>query len=95
VPASVPVKGKAGSELGYRLGYPEVQKTGTPIFMSLTELEIRAAKPKPKAYKLYDEKGLFILVKPSGGRLWRFKYAYSGVEKLLSFFHWALTRKFR
>lgn len=53
--------------------------------MSLTELEIRAAKAKPKAYKVYDEKGLFLLVKPSGARLWRFKYVYAGVEKLLSF----------
>jgi integrase len=52
--------------------------------MGLTELEIRAAKPKLKPYKLYDEKGLFLLVKPSGARLWRFKYTYSGVEKLLS-----------
>jgi integrase len=52
--------------------------------MSLTEPEIRAAKAKPKPYKLYDAKGLFLLVKPSGARLWRFKYAYSGVEKLLA-----------
>ena len=52
--------------------------------MGLTEREIRAAKPKLKPYKLYDEKGLFLLVKPSGARLWRFKYTYSGVEKLLS-----------
>ena len=53
--------------------------------MSLTEFEIRAAKAKPKAYKVYDEKGLFLLVRPNGARLWRFKYAYAGVEKLLSF----------
>jgi len=52
--------------------------------MTLTELEVRAAKPKPKPYKLYDEKGLFLLVKPTGARLWRFKYAYSGVERLLA-----------
>jgi integrase len=66
------------------VGYRGVKKVGTPIFVSLTELEIRAAKPKPKPYKLYDEKGLFLLVKPSGVRLWRFKYVYSGVEKLLA-----------
>jgi integrase len=53
--------------------------------MSLTEFEIRAAKGKSKAYKVYDEKGLFLLVKPTGARLWRFKYGYAGVEKLLSF----------
>ena len=52
--------------------------------MSLTELEIRASKAQPKPYKLYDERGLFLLMKPNGMRLWRFKYVYSGVEKLLA-----------
>ena len=52
--------------------------------MNLSELAIRAAKPGPKPYKVYDEKGLFLLVRPSGARLWRFKYVYAGVEKLLS-----------
>jgi Arm DNA-binding domain len=47
-------------------------------------LKIRASKAKAKPYKLYDEKGLFLLLKPSGVRLWRFKYVYSGVEKLLA-----------
>src|SRR5437660_12813557 len=52
--------------------------------MRLTEVAIRAAKPKAKAYKVYDERGLFLLVKPHGARLWRFKYAPAGIEKLLS-----------
>src|SRR5688572_22852715 len=52
---------------------------------SLTEATLRAAKPKEKPYKLFDEKGLFLLVKPSGSRLWRYKYSYGGREKLLSF----------
>ena len=52
--------------------------------MSLSEVTIRAAKPKDRQYKVYDEKGLYLLVKPSGGRLWRFKYVYGGIEKLLS-----------
>lgn len=52
--------------------------------MSLTELAVRAAKPLTKPYKVYDEKGLFLLVRPSGARLWRFKYSHGGVEKLLA-----------
>lgn len=52
--------------------------------MSLTEVEIRTAKGQAKAYKLYDEKGLFLLVKPTGGRLWRFKYFFDRAERLLS-----------
>src|SRR6266702_5708470 len=51
---------------------------------TLTELQIRAAKPAEKAYKLYDERGSFMLVTPAGGRLWRFKYRMGGVEKLLT-----------
>jgi integrase len=52
--------------------------------MPLTDIEIRAAKPKQKPYKLFDERGLFLLVKPSGVRLWRFKYVVAGREKLIS-----------
>ena len=52
--------------------------------MSLTELGIKAAKAHDKPYKLYDEKGLFLLVTPTGGRLWRLKYKHGGVEKLIS-----------
>lgn len=52
--------------------------------MSLTEFAIRSAKPQPKPYKVFDEKGLFLLVRPNGARLWRFKYFHGGIEKLLS-----------
>src|SRR5260370_31516481 len=50
----------------------------------LTEIRIRAAKPKERAYKVFDERGLFMLATPSGGRLWRFRYRLGGVEKLLT-----------
>lgn len=52
--------------------------------MPLTDTAIRNAKPKDKLFKLYDEKGLFIQVTPSGGKWWRFKYRFDGREKLLS-----------
>ncbi len=35
--------------------------------MALSHTAIQTAKPKEKPYKLYDEKGLFILVTPNGG----------------------------
>jgi hypothetical protein len=50
----------------------------------LTEAAIRNAKPREKPYKLFGERGLFMLVVPTGGRLWRFRYRHSGKEKLLS-----------
>lgn len=50
----------------------------------LTDAAIRAAKPRGKPYKLFDERGLYLLVTPQGGRLWRFKYSVGGKEKLIS-----------
>lgn len=62
--------------------------------MALTDTVIKTAKPKDgRAYKLRDEKGLFLIVNPSGSKLWRFKYRVDGrapdgtpkrIEKLLS-----------
>lgn len=52
--------------------------------MALNDVAIRAAKPGPKPIKLSDERGLFLLVQPSGGRLWRLKYRIAGKEKKLS-----------
>lgn len=51
--------------------------------MALTDTAIRAAKPKAKPYKLGDALGLFMLVQPSGGKLWRLKYRIAGVERKL------------
>lgn len=51
--------------------------------MALTDTAIRQAKPKDKPQKLFDEKGLFLLIPPSGGKWW-FKYRFRGKEKLLS-----------
>ena len=44
----------------------------------LTEARIRAAKPKGKPYKLRDSRGLYLLVTPPGGRLWRLRYRHAG-----------------
>lgn len=60
--------------------------------MALTDTAIRKAKPGDKPVKMFDGGGLFLLVQPTGGKLWRFKYRH-GVnpetgkpkEKLLSF----------
>ena len=52
--------------------------------MPLTDVKIRTAKPKQKAYKLFDGDGLYIEVNPSGGKWWRFKYRHNGKEKRLS-----------
>ena len=52
--------------------------------MPLTDTTIRTAKPGAKPAKLFDEGGLFLLVTPAGGKLWRLKYRHGGKEKLLA-----------
>jgi len=52
--------------------------------MALTVLKITNAKPKEKHYKLSDQKGLYLLITPSGSKLWKFKYRFAGKEKKLS-----------
>src|SRR4051812_10613351 len=52
--------------------------------MALSDLEIRRAKPAEKAYKLFDEKALYVLVSTTGAKLWRLKYRFLGKEKLLA-----------
>ncbi len=50
----------------------------------LSEIKIRNAKPQKSEYKLFDGGGLFLLVTPSGGKLWRFRYPFDKKEKKLS-----------
>jgi hypothetical protein len=52
--------------------------------MALTDTAVRAAKPRDKEYKLADGGGLYLLVTPSGGRLWRLKFRVLGIEKKLA-----------
>jgi len=51
---------------------------------TLSETKIRAAKLKERPYKLFDKRGLFLLVTPTGGRLWRLRYRIGALEKLIS-----------
>lgn len=50
----------------------------------LTDLQIKKAKPREKQYKIYDGGGLFLIITPTGGKWWRFKYRYNDKEKTLS-----------
>ena len=56
--------GKSGYIWGY--GSP---KCGV-LSMKLTDLAIKAAKPRDKPFKLSDSHGLFLLVNPGGSKLW-------------------------
>ena len=55
--------------------------------MPLSDARIRnlRATDKPCKYKIAEFDGLFLLVKPSGTKCWRFKYRFAGKEKLIVF----------
>ena len=50
----------------------------------LSEMAVRSARPRAKAYKLNDGRGLYLLVNSNGSKWWRFKYCWLGKEKGLS-----------
>lgn len=52
--------------------------------MALTDTAIRNSKPRERDYKLADGGGLYLLVTPAGGRLWRLKYRADGIERKLA-----------
>jgi len=52
--------------------------------MSLTDVRIRNARPQAKAYKLSDGGGMYLLVKPDGGRYWRLDYRFAGKRRTLA-----------
>jgi hypothetical protein len=51
--------------------------------MALKDLEIKYAARRAREYKLFDGEGLYLLVKPSGSKLWRYKYRFNGKERVL------------
>lgn len=52
--------------------------------MALTNTACLNAKPDERDYKKSDEKGLYLLVKATGGRWWRFDYTFEGKRKTVS-----------
>ncbi len=53
----------------------------------LTDTSVKNAKQADKAFKMYDDGGLFLLVSPTtgkGGKRWRFKYRFAGKENQLT-----------
>lgn len=51
--------------------------------MPLTDTAIKKAKSADKPAKLSDGKGMYLLVNPAGSKLWRWKYRFSGKEKVM------------
>ena len=54
----------------------------------LTEVKIRALKPRARLYRVADGDGLCVEIPPNGSRLWRFRYRYGGNARMLSLGAW-------
>jgi integrase len=52
--------------------------------MSLTDGQIRNAKPGDKPIKLTDGGGLYLEVRPTGAKLWRYRYRIAGKENVFA-----------
>ena len=50
----------------------------------LTDAVVKKAKPGNKPARIFDGRGLYIEIAPSGGKWWRWKYRCEGKERLLS-----------
>lgn len=51
---------------------------------ALSDTQVRNLKPKAKPFKIADGGGLFVLVTPAGGKLWRQAYRFDGKQQTLA-----------
>jgi len=51
----------------------------------LSDTKIRNAKPADKEYIIADGQGLSIMVRPSGTKLWLYRYRFGSKRKNMSF----------
>lgn len=56
----------------------------------LTDLKLKALKPREALYRVADAHGLCIEVTPTGSKLWRYRYRYAGRAKMLAIGPWPL-----
>lgn len=54
-------------------------KTGVSMVLTVTGID--KAKPREKQYRMPDARGLVLLVRPNGSKLWQLRYRYEGKEK--------------
>lgn len=52
--------------------------------MMLTEIAIRKASAAKRDYRLSDDRGLYLLVRPTGSKLWQVRYRHGGKQKTAS-----------
>jgi integrase len=79
---SIAIQGYMGVQIG---GTSYEEKVCSPM---LTEIQIRNAKPREKPHRLYDERGMYIEIRPHGGKGFRLKYRFEGKYRYLALGMW-------
>lgn len=51
----------------------------------LTDTKLRTLKPREKVYRVADTNGLCIEVRPTGAKLWRYRYRHAGKASMVAF----------
>jgi len=67
----------------FNWGYRQIDRI-LELTMPLTDTAIKKTKPSEKAVKLSDSRGMYLLVNPTGSKLWRWKYRFLGKEKVMA-----------
>ena len=56
--------------------------------MALTDAKLRSLKARVAPFKVSDAEGLFVLVAPSGSKMWRLAYRFNGKQKTIALGHY-------
>ena len=82
---------KNGSQTGQQTGQlartcysPQKLSDEEGLFVVLSAVTVKQAKPKEKKYVLKDEKGLYLEISPAGGKWWRLRYWMNKKENRIS-----------
>lgn len=46
--------------------------------VAISDKAAQAAKPKENAYRIKDDRGLYLEVRPTGKKSWRIRYSFQG-----------------
>ncbi|WP_246174089.1 Arm DNA-binding domain-containing protein [Paraburkholderia hayleyella] len=52
--------------------------------MALTDIALKALKPRDKTCTVSDDRGLYLEIFPAGGMVWRYRYRLSGKDEKLT-----------
>ena len=50
----------------------------------LTDTKLRSLKPRDSAYRVADTNGLCIEIRPTGAKVWRYRYRYAGKASIVT-----------